>query len=469
MAEAPYPLPDRRIQAALADATDTGHVAIGPGALGAVGEVFGRAFGERPAAVVADATTWRVAGERVHQALAAGGRAAEAPYRFPPGTFVRAEYGNVETLRDALAAHDAVPVAVGSGSLNDLVKRAAHELGRPYLSVATAASMDGYTAFGAAITRAGYKQTMTCPAPRALVADLDVLAGAPADMTASGYGDLLGKVTAGADWLVADALGVEPVDGKVWELVQGPLREAIGSPGELAAGDPQALERLVEGLVSSGLAMQAHASSRPASGAEHQFSHLWEMEGLGHDREPPLSHGFKVGVGSVAIAALSERLLERDLAALDVAALRRAWPSRAEAEAAVRAAHTTPGLVEAAVAETTAKWVDADALGRRLERLADRWPVLRDRLRAQLVPAARLREQLAAAGCPTRPSELGLTAQAFRDTYERARMIRRRYTVLDLATETGLLGELVEELSAPGGLGAGQITEFPARPMDRGW
>ena len=444
-------MPEGQIEAALADATDTEQVVIGPGALGAVAEVFGPTFGERPAVVVADATTWRAAGDRVQRVLAAAGRATEAPYRFPPDTFVEATYGNVERLRASFATHDAVPVAVGSGSLNDLVKRAAHEVGRRYLSVATAASMDGYTAFGAAITRDGYKQTMTCPAPRAVVADLDVLAGAPADMTASGYGDLLGKVTAGADWLVADALGIEPVDPKVWELVQGPLREAIGRPGDLAAGDRGALERLVEGLIMSGLAMQAHASSRPASGAEHQFSHLWEMEGLGHDRRPPLSHGFKVGVGSVAVAALYERLLDRDLGALDVEALRRSWPTREQAEAAVRAAHTTPGLDEAAVAETTAKWVDADALGRRLTLLADRWPALHDRLRRQLLPAERLRELLAAAGCPTRPSELGLPAPALRATYARARMIRRRYTVLDLAFETGLLGELVDELFRPGG------------------
>jgi glycerol-1-phosphate dehydrogenase [NAD(P)+] len=445
---------DARIGAALREATDTRQVVIGPGALGSVGEVFGRSFGERPAVVVADATTWRVAGERVQRELAAAGRSTEPPYRFPPDTFVQAHYGNVERLGQALAGHDAVPVAVGSGSLNDIVKLAAHEAGRPYLSVATAASMDGYTAFGAAITRDGYKQTMTCPAPRAVLADLEVLAGAPSEMTASGYGDLLGKVTAGADWLVADALGLEPVDPKVWELVQGPLRAALGRPDELAAGGREALERLVEGLVMSGLAMQAHASSRPASGAEHQFSHLWEMEGLGHDRRPPLSHGFKVGVGSVAVAALYERLLDRDLGALDVEALGRAWPGPAAVEAAVRAAHTTPGLDEAAVAETMAKHVDAGTLGRRLVLLADRWPALRDRLRAQLLPAGRVRELLAAAGCPTRPSELGLTASAFRDTYERARMIRRRYTVLDLAAETGLLGELVDELFAPGGFWA---------------
>jgi glycerol dehydrogenase-like iron-containing ADH family enzyme len=134
--------------------------------IGAVVEVFGRTFGERPAVVVADATTWRVAGQRVQQALEAAGRATQAPYRFEPDGFVLAEYGNVERLERALSGHDAVPVAVGSGSLNDIVKRAAHEAGRPYLAVATAASMDGYTAFGAAITRDGYKQTMSCPANR---------------------------------------------------------------------------------------------------------------------------------------------------------------------------------------------------------------------------------------------------------------------------------------------------------------
>jgi glycerol-1-phosphate dehydrogenase [NAD(P)+] len=120
----------------------------------------------------------------------------------------------------------------------------------------------------------------------------------------------------------------------------------------------------------------------------------------------------------------------------------------------VRAAHTTPGLDQAAVTETMAKHVDADALGRRLGLLAERWPALRDRLGGQLIPPQRLRELLAAAGCPTRPSELGLTAAAFRATYVRARMIRRRYTVLDLATEAGVLGELVDELFAPGGFWA---------------
>jgi glycerol-1-phosphate dehydrogenase [NAD(P)+] len=445
---------DERINSALRDATDTENVVIGAGVLASADDVFGQSFSDRPAIVVADDNTWRVAGKQVQQHLEAAGRTTVEPYVFPPNTFVYAEYGNIEKLREALRIHDAIPIAVGSGSLNDIVKRASYELERPYMNVATAASMDGYTAFGAAITKEGYKQTMTCPAPRAVVAELDILTNAPANMTASGYGDLLGKVTAGADWLIADALEVEKIDPKVWSLVQGPLREAIGRPAELAAGDQGAMDNLVEGLIMSGLAMQAHASSRPASGAEHQFSHLWEMEGLGHDQQPPLSHGFKVGVGSVAIAALYGLILERDLSVLDIEALRSAWLTPEEVEEAVEAAHMTPGLDEAAVKETLAKYIDADQLAQRLTLLRERWPALRDRLKEQLIPAEQLREMLRAAGCPTGPAEIGLRRSALKQTYSRAQMIRRRYTVLDLATETGILGECVDELFASGGFWA---------------
>jgi len=197
--------------------------------------------------------------------------------------------------------------------------------------------------------------------------------------------------------------------------------------------------------------MQAASSSRPASGAEHQFSHLWEMEGHGHDWQPPLSHGFKVGVGSVAMAAFYERLLERDLSNLDIDAAVAKWPSWEEVEAAVRATHTTPGLDEAAVKESQAKYIDEATLRARLELLAERWPSIKERVSKQLLPPGELRDMLKAAGCPTGPADIKLDKQRFKETYTRAQMIRRRYTALDLANETGLLPELVEELFAPGG------------------
>ncbi|MBL8057126.1 MAG: sn-glycerol-1-phosphate dehydrogenase, partial [Anaerolineales bacterium] len=339
---------------------------IGRGILAGVDAAFQQAFGSQPAVVVADENTYAVAGQAVRDQLSAAGRPQAAPFIFPGRPVLHADFEHVLELEAGLRTHAAIPVAVGSGTVNDLAKLAAHRCGRPYMVVATAASMDGYTAFGAAITRAGYKQTMTCPAPRAVLADTEILATAPAAMTAAGYADLLGKVTAGADWLLADALGIEPIHATAWSLVQPALRAWTARPAALPAGDQAALADLIEGLIMSGLAMQAAQSSRPASGAEHLFSHLWEMEGLGQDRPLPLSHGFKVGVGSIACAALYEALLQRDLTRLPAAALAAAWPAREAVEQAVRQAHSVPGLREAAVQESLLKHITGQQLAGRL-------------------------------------------------------------------------------------------------------
>lgn len=443
----------KKIREALRDATDTRAVLIGAGALRSVAEPFEENFGGARAVVVADENGWEVAGEEVQRLLTQAGRDTVEPYVFPGRPTLYAEYGNVEKLVASLRGHDAVPVAVGSGTLNDLVKRAAHECERPYMNVATAASMDGYTAFGASIEYEGAKQTLSCPAPRAVVADLDVLVNAPGRMTASGYADLLGKVTAGADWILADALGVEPIDEKGWSLVQDGLRGWVGNPAGLRAGDAEAMDGLIEGLIMSGLSMQAYQSSRTASGAEHQFSHLWEGAGLGRDLDPPLSHGFKVGVGTIAVAALYERIFERDLENLDVDAAVRRWPGAEEVEKSVRAAHTPP-LREPAVKQSLAKYLDADALAGRLGLLREAWPSLRERLREQLMSAEELRGMLGEAGCPTGPEEIGLGRDGLKATYRRAQMIRSRYTALDLANEAGILDGCVEELFAPGGFWA---------------
>jgi glycerol-1-phosphate dehydrogenase [NAD(P)+] len=217
---------------------------------------------------------------------------------------------------------------------------------------------------------------------------------------------------------------------------------------------------LVEGLMMTGLAMQVSGSSRPASGAEHYFSHLWELEGLVHgvDGGPPPEHGLKVGFGSIAIAAFYERLLERDLSEIDVDARRAAWPSWAEWEKVVRATHTTSGLDRAAVEQSRAKYLDAEQLAERLTLVRQTWPTLREKIRHQLLSADQLREQLRAAGAPTSPEELGLSWDDLRSTYTRARMIRSRYTALDLAHEAGILEDIVAELFAPGGYWARALT-----------
>ena len=445
------------IATALADATDTKAVEIGPGAIYRTADVFTTLFPGRTAVVVADARTMEVAGRRVEQVLEAADVPTLDPYVFPGEPELYAKYENCEHLRDVLAPLDAIAICVGSGTLNDIVKRASGELGRGYVVVGTAASMDGFTAFGSSIAVDGFKQTLSCPAPTGCIADLDIMAAAPNVMTASGYGDLLGKVPAGADWMLADALGLEAVVPSVWDLVQGPLRTALSRPDALAAGDVGATGDLAEGLIMSGLGMQSHQSSRPASGAEHQFSHLWEMEGHGVDITPRrLSHGFKVGIGTVAIAAFYERLLARDLAALDIDAAVAAWPTREAMEAHVRELHPDPRLVDETVTQALAKWITPDELASRLAVLAGLWPTLAPRLRTQLLPASELQAMLGAVGAPAHPSGIGLDWDRFRATYTRAQMIRKRYTVLDVALEANLLDDIVGELFASDGFWGAQ-------------
>ena len=445
---------EQRVEAALREATDTRSVNIGDGALASVPSVFLESFGDSPAIVVADGNTFQVAGEEVQQRLEGVGHTMIEPYVFPGEPPLYAEYSNVEKLRDTLREHDAIPVAVGSGTINDIVKRSAHECERPYMCVATAASMDGYTAFGASIEKDGLKQTLSCPAPGTVVADLEVIEHAPEDMTASGYADLLGKVTSGADWLIADALDIEKIDSVGWSLVQDHLRGWTDGPAGLRAKERRSTENLMEGLIMSGLGMQSYQSSRTASGAEHQFSHLWEMEGLGHGEGhsgTPLSHGFKVGVATVAIAALYELVLERHLGGLDIESLCDSWLTREAMERSVRAQHTSQDLERGAVEQTLAKYIGADELAQRLELLRDVWPGLREKVSVQLMPAEQIRVMLRAAGCPTGPVEIGLRWEDFEATYSRARTIRKRYTILDLAFEAGILEECVDELFAPDG------------------
>lgn len=428
------------LQRALAAASDTRFLEIAPGALAAVPRIFREAFGPRHAILVADPNTYRVAGRTVESALRSAGIPLR-PAAILDDPHLYAEWTFVEQVDAALAGHDAIPIAVGSGTINDLVKLSAHRAGRQYLCVATAASMDGYTAFGSSITAKGSKQTFDCPAPRAVVADLDVIAAAPREMTASGFADLIAKIPAGADWLVADVLGVEKLDPVAWDFVQTNLRAWCAEPGR----------GLIEGLLMTGFAMQAMKSSRPASGAEHQFSHLWDMQHHTHNGSPP-SHGFKVGIGTLAVTCLYEFLLTQDLAQIDFDRALAAWPADAdEAERAARAHFDIPELADKAALETRTKYLPRPALRAELQRLQSEWPALRKRLRDQLIPSAELVRLFEKAGAPTAPEQIGISRPRLRDSFRQAYFIRRRYTALDLAARAGLLDPALDHLFGPGG------------------
>lgn len=435
---------------ALSSARETRCLEIGTHILDRTPKIFSEQFGQASAVIVADENTFRVAGQTVQRAFTSAGQKALEPLILTaPDLYAESRF--VAQVENALRSHSAIPVAVGSGTINDLTKLAAYCVGRQYLCVATAASMDGYTAFGASITHEGLKQTFFCPAPVAVLADLEIIGAAPEPMNSWGYADLLAKVTAGADWILADALGVETIDPPAWNIVQGRLREMIADAPGIVARNPAAIEKLVEGLMLGGFAMQSAQSSRPASGAEHQFSHLWDMQHHTHLGHAP-SHGFKVGIGTLAVTALYEKLLELPLDKLDVERLVAAWPDENVWIARARTLLGTGELAESALKEIRAKHCTPGQLREQLTTLRHLWPELREQLRHQLLPLATLQPMLRDAGAPTDPEHIGISRERLRDSYWQAWCIRRRFTVLDLAARVGELDGCLQTIFGRDGL-----------------
>src|SRR5262245_6293921 len=238
------------IEQALRSASHTRLLIARTGVRHETAAVFASQFGDRPAVIVADENTLAAAGRDVGNSLTV----ARVPTTNPSCIFGPHIYSDDDCARELqgiLESSAAIPIAVGSGTINDLTKLAAHRVNRPYMVVATAASMDGYTAFGASITTKGSKQTFDCPAPRAVLADLEVISNAPPEMNAAGYADLVAKIAAGADWIIADELGVDPIDQSAWEIVQKPLRGWIANPAGVRRGDPDSLKNLLDGLIMS--------------------------------------------------------------------------------------------------------------------------------------------------------------------------------------------------------------------------
>ena len=449
----------------LKETPDTKACRLGPGVTEQVAELFRELFPDaKRALVVDDVNTKRVAGDRVIALLKAAGIETDEHVICPDGSWFHATYDKVEEVREAIGARlPAVPVAVGSGTVNDLVKRASEETGVRYLVVGTAASMDGYTSYGASITKDGMKQTLPCRAPLGALVDSQISAEAPRAMTASGYADLLAKVPAGADWLLADAIaaalpemerhGCERIHPLAWRCVQGPLRASLANPAGVATGDEGEIRKLSEGLIMSAFAMQASGTSRPASGTEHQVSHYWDMEDLCFEGKP-VSHGFKVGVGTLISTATIEFLLEQDLTALDVEAAVAKWPKTFDELAATFPSvyGDRPDHIRRATDEMAKKYSTPDELRRELTFVQSAWPEISKKMREQILPFAEVRAMLKAVGAPYEPEMIGVSRAKLRETYRGVPYMRARYFSLDLVARLGLMDALQERLFGPSGV-----------------
>ena len=258
----------------------------------------------------ADVNTDKVAGQRVKQILTDAGfdiqyyvfPADEDHDLFPDETSLGRILINMR--RDT-----GLFIGVGSGVINDLGKYASMVTGKPHMIVATAPSMDGYVSNSSSITCENKKLSIPTVMPVAVVGDTTILKEAPMDMIRSGYGDVLGKITAIPDWKLAQIKANEYYCETSAELVSRGVKELLSLTDEVAARDDHAVDVLIQNLVICGVAMSIVGLSRPASGAEHMLSHYWEMEF--HKRNmPAYFHGTKVGLATPIVAEIFEKMAD---------------------------------------------------------------------------------------------------------------------------------------------------------------
>jgi glycerol-1-phosphate dehydrogenase [NAD(P)+] len=168
--------------------------------------------------------------------------------------------------------------------------------------------MDGYASVGAALTLNDMKVTLNARVPYAIVAESTIVGTAPVDMIRSGYGDIVGKYSCLNDWKLAHLLLDEYFCDAVYNTVMDVVKQTEYTADALLARDPDAIGKLMEGLVVVGVMMSYVGNSRPASGSEHHLSHFFEITGL-LDNRPYYLHGIDVLYSAAVTAALREKLL----------------------------------------------------------------------------------------------------------------------------------------------------------------
>ncbi len=333
-------------------------------------------------------------------------------------------------------------VAVGTGAINDMTRYFSFKMGRPFYTVATAAPMDGFASSIAAIQVDHLKTTFDAQTPIAIIGDTDILKNAPYHMIAAGLGDLLGKFTCLCDWKLAKLITGEHYCENIVELVESCVKNVLSDADRVKDRDPETLGKVMEGLVLAGVAMSLYGNSRPASGCEHHMSHYWEMmfEQAG---KRPVPHGTQVGVGTVLILKLVERLLKADVDFDAARTAARAYDQIAWEEA-IRQAY---GLAADGVIamEATAQKNETSARLMRIDTIEAHWAEIRSLL-SELPSSEKIESILRSLGAPILPSEIGVDAGLLKRTFLYCKEVRARYTILQMAWDLDLLNVLSDEV-----------------------
>ena len=386
--------------------------------------------------IVCDEITYRIAGRSCHQALLDSGISAAAHIIGHMG-FDEATLGE---LVINMPADCDLWIAVGTGSITDMVRYATYKLRLPCFTVATGAPMDGFAASIGVMNVNNLKATMEAHNTEVIIGDTNILKGAPYRMTVAGFGDLIGKISSLNDWELSRIINGEHICRPIVELVQDCVQDMLGKSEQIRDKDPETFGEIMRGLVLSGAAISLYGNSRPASGAEHHMSHFWETLGDQQGKQFAM-HGEQVAVGTVLMLMAAEELVKLDVdfdAACEIAKQydEAAWQERVQGVYGSAAG-------EILAIEEKARKNSAENVCGRISAMREHWDALLEQLKS-LPSSAELIACLQRIGCPALPAEIGVDDALLRDTFLYAKETRARYTLLQMIYDLGLTQRITE-------------------------
>lgn len=243
-------------------------VAIGSGVVDELPEVCRRLHLKKRPLIITGPHTRQALGEHISNLLQ---QAGHEPQILVSTASKLEEVDRAETL--AREAQAGFLIGAGGGRSIDIAKLASLHLDLPFLSVPSAASHDGICSAQASLTVNGERASIPARAPLAIVADCEIIAGAPARLLAAGCGDIISNYTALLDWQLASRLKGEEFSEYASALSGMTARMIVERSGDIRPGTEESARIVIKALISSGVAMSIAGSSRPASGSEHKFAH----------------------------------------------------------------------------------------------------------------------------------------------------------------------------------------------------
>lgn len=218
------------------------------------------------------------------------------------------------TIKDEAEAYAGI-LSIGTGSLNDICRYAASESHKPLAIFPTAPSMDGFASDSAPLIANNFKISYPSKQPMVILADTQILADAPIELKAAGFGDMMAKYIAIVDWKLSHYLTGEYLCPRIIDLVKKTTDQVLLNADKVALNDPKVAHMLLDALIITGCAMQLAKSTRAASGGEHVVSHFWEIHKLARGEWPDY-HGKKVGLATALLIPMYKSLLKYEKASL---------------------------------------------------------------------------------------------------------------------------------------------------------